>query len=666
MESKTTKPAGRSFMKPAISLIAILLCCVFLCSCQFGGNPLFKYEDAEYDIMENLLINQKETDERISKELSNDKNTFDNPLVIENPYLISPLSAIVIFTTDEETPIDVTINDQALVRFETSTRHAIPIYGMYDDYDNKILLTDNKGNTKTLNITTEKASGARIDVRLSDESLSDEFYLVSPDYEYTSAYDKNGRLLWYLNTADNEGAVVFNGDGRFLISDPYQGTGGIRINYSSFMEMDYLGKVRKINLTEYGYHHEIVPIKNNTEYLIPGHDEDSPFMQAILYTIDAKTAKPTNVIDFYSVFHDIAPEWTDSYTKDDKFNFVINGVDYDEKTGDAIISVRSFGMLIRINLESRQIKWIFTDPKDKPEELMQYILKPADDTRYPYGQHEPKFLADGTISYHNNNIDFLGADLHLSKLRNSYASNEILQIDEDKKEVRTLWSYDANKEIISRMSGSFEFLEDGHKLISYGSALKEEYWDSKEDFIVTDNKYTEGLMMELDENDKVLWKAGFPGVIHKVYRSTFYDNEVFLNESSADTANLKETANYDTESLDIADGQDIGRHDGEEFDVKAVSDELKNAQKWKGDFHHYLNRAIISPNYKPEDEIKLLYVDENNNGRIFDYKKANEKLPIVNSQRYGPQVTGLTGKQKVYLLINGVYYDTGNVIMFEW
>ena len=645
------------------TLIPAIMAALFLCSC---GS-----EESLTDTMDNLIADQRNTDSRIEKELKNSDNTLDDPLILENPYKVAPLSALLVFRTPEPSGIKMTINDKTPVVFEKTKEHALPVYGLYDDFNNKVEIIDEKGNANTLTIKTKKYKGKVLDVEKNDLKPSEEFFLVSPDYENTSAYESNGKLLWYLDLPDIEGAVIFLGDGRFLISDPYQGAGGIRINYSGFMEADYLGKVRKLYLGEYGYHHEIVRIKNNTEYLLPGHDEDSPFMQGILYTTDAKTMQVKQKIDFYDVFRKHAPKWTKDLVKKEKFNFVINGIDYDEKTGDALASVRSLGMIIRINMDSEKIKWIFADPANLPKEMKKYLLKPTDNTRYPYGQHACTFLPGGRISYHNNDVDFLAGEMYLSSFKNNYSSNEILKVDEDDLKVSTDWTFDGNKDIISKMSGSLEFLKDGHKLISYGSAILKSEYDKPEKVEIMNEKKIKALMMELDKNDKVIWKATFPSIIHKVYRSTFYGNSSSdpskqngedPSDPSKPTSGI---SNYDVHSFEPIDGQDTSKHLGKKVNIDKISSQLEDADELEGSFSLMINRAVLDTRYKKSDKIKILFVDESDKGTEYVYKKAGEELPIINSGRYGIRVAGLKGKQKVYVSIGDTWYNTLKVIDFE-
>ena len=671
MTEKKGKRRRTWYMAAVMLALALMIAALSGCGSSSGDGAaaLITGDEKISDNMGNIIADQKKADEKIRAALEDDKYSFDDPLVIKNPYRIAPQTAIVIFHTAEKTKIALDINGSKAATFEAATAHAIPVYGLYDDYKNRITLTDDKGKTKDIVIEMPKYKGEVMTVEKTSEKLSDEFYLVSPDYENTSVYDREGRLLWYLDTGDNEGAVVFLDKGHFLISDPYQGTGGLRINYSGFLEMDWLGKIHRQFVGEYGYHHEIEPINEGEDFLLSGTKDNSPFLQSIVYIVDARSMEVKKSIDLYDVFSRIAPDWVAELTKDGSFNMVINGINYDEESGDVVVSVRATGTVIRINMDSAEIKWIFADPAGMPDELKDLLLVPTDDTRYPYGQHNCFFVDDATverfglqkeageemsiIAYHNNDIDIMrDVDQHLSNFLDRYSSNEILIVDEGKRTVRTAWTYDADRSIFSKMSGSLEFRGDGHRLLSYGSAVKKEAYDNPKTAEITDNNYTNGLMLELDEDDNVMWRATFPGVMHKVYRSRFY--------GSGEDA----LANYEVTEYALIDGQDEKEHSGKEIDPAQIEDELLKADSFdsvKGSFELCINRAVVDYDFNEEDASEILFINEDGTARIFTYKEKGKTLPIINSGRYGIRVAGLEGRNKVYVSVNDKWYDTGRV-----
>jgi len=65
----------------------------------------------------------------ILKTYKSDKPTLDNPMVIQNPFAISPLTALVLFKTDSSVSVKVTVkgkhNDDIVRTFEASKDYMV-------------------------------------------------------------------------------------------------------------------------------------------------------------------------------------------------------------------------------------------------------------------------------------------------------------------------------------------------------------------------------------------------------------------------------------------------------------------------------------------------------------------------------------------------------------
>lgn len=138
-------------MKKLILLIPIVIL-MFLSIVYFYSIKC----DEVITIEESLVMKQ----EKIEENFESSGYTIDNPNVILNPYEISPLTALIVFETDEEVQPTVIINgkDENTTftnTFESNTIHYLPIYGLYPDHNNKIIIK--YGNvTKTIYIKTDK------------------------------------------------------------------------------------------------------------------------------------------------------------------------------------------------------------------------------------------------------------------------------------------------------------------------------------------------------------------------------------------------------------------------------------------------------------------------------------------------------------------------------
>ena len=103
------------------------------------------------------VTNQESINIRLNNISNEKKYTMKDAYVELNPYKISPLSAIIIFNTNREEEIEVYINDKFATKMEAVKKHIIPIYGLYEDYENKVKLVNN-GVEVEYTIKTEKSN----------------------------------------------------------------------------------------------------------------------------------------------------------------------------------------------------------------------------------------------------------------------------------------------------------------------------------------------------------------------------------------------------------------------------------------------------------------------------------------------------------------------------
>ena len=161
--------------------------------------------------------------------------SIDNPYVIINPYGNSPLTGIILFETDDYSEVSICIKNKnndcdISYTFGKNKHHIIPIYGLYADYDNTIVLRS-EGKDKVINIKTDKLPDDFGEV-LFDGNYS--FY--NGNYPYAS--DSDGNVRWYLNKKYYGDITVYK-DNIIIGNDSYTENG-----YSTgIYKMNFLGKV---------------------------------------------------------------------------------------------------------------------------------------------------------------------------------------------------------------------------------------------------------------------------------------------------------------------------------------------------------------------------------------------------------------------------------------
>jgi hypothetical protein len=81
-----------------------------------------------------------------------------------------------------------------------------------------------------------------------------------------------------------------------------------------------------------------------------------------------------------------------------------NGITFDADRNLVIASFKHLDALVAIDRKTKDIRWIFGDPKGWPEKYQSRILKPIGLTRFPWSQHHPHVTPWGTIVYYDNGM----------------------------------------------------------------------------------------------------------------------------------------------------------------------------------------------------------------------------------------------------------------------
>ena len=165
--------------------------------------------------------------------------TIDNPNIIVNPYGNSPLTAIVMFDTSNYSKVDITIkgkNDTDIkYTFDNNKHHLIPIYGLYANYNNTIVL-NSEDKEKVINIKTDELPD---DFKYIESSYAD-YKFLNGNYPY--AIDNYGDVRWYLNKHYYGNISVLDNSKIVVGSDKYTEDG----KTISFYQMNLLGKIYSV------------------------------------------------------------------------------------------------------------------------------------------------------------------------------------------------------------------------------------------------------------------------------------------------------------------------------------------------------------------------------------------------------------------------------------
>ena len=504
---------------------------------------------------------QKEINNKLNTIKSQKKYTFKDAYVELNPYKISPLSAIIIFNTNKEESIQVYINDEFVTTTDETKEHIIPIYGLYEDYNNQVKLVKVEEEV-TYEIKTDKSNiNYPLNVEIATEEINNQdiYFTVSSYETYLTGWDKTGKLRFYL-TEDNRMDVEFLDNGHFIIGVTQDQT---REQFVGFVEMDYLGKIYNYYTLENGYSFEF-QILSNGNYMLAGGNEAIYMDEQVVYELDPKTGNKVSEINLSEIILQIDPNFNKKYLG---AAAIRNGFYYDETTKELLVSFREISTIFSFNYETKQLNWIFTDPNNQEfqnDVWKNYFVK-LRSGRYPLGQHTPQITKDGEIAFFNNGYDRYNIAIMKNQsdltndLMSAYSSVEIYDID-SYKNARLIYSYDENKSLFSIKYGLFRVLENDNKLMNFGYVLTDEYRNGNNSVIESesniDSMYT--LILELNSKNEVIFRATSEEGKYRVFKHYFY-NEI-TNSSNVSELNIFNTikdeslkeSNYKKHNLDVA------------------------------------------------------------------------------------------------------------------
>ncbi len=331
-------------MKEKILKIILVILIILLFVVTF---IVYKYKNIEKEniniVDNNILQKQVLTDNMIEK-YKNDKTiTIDNPKVINNPYYLSPLTSVIIFYTETEEEIVLKVNDGEEIKFSSSNEHVIPIYGLYPDYNNKIIISTKNFN-KEIYIETDKIDIPNMELEVNKVGINENFLVTTTTYPII--YNSDGEVIWYLTENFSED-IVFLENGHIILStsklllDNFTKTG--------FVEIDLLGKIYNEYILNGGYHNQML-LLDNGNYLVLSSNVNDISDKGVLVEINKSNGKVVKRLILKDIFNSI--DYTSSLLDIESFTY---------NNGKVIMYLKNINALITIDYDTQKIISIYSD-----------------------------------------------------------------------------------------------------------------------------------------------------------------------------------------------------------------------------------------------------------------------------------------------------------------
>lgn len=637
-----------------ISIVLLLLIVMFIINIKLTNNSKMK-------VQKSLVTMQSEYE----KDFKTKGYTIDNPKVILDPYKASPLTALVLFETKNEESVKVTIKGKDDLStytntFEKTNKHYIPIYGLYADYNNEVILECGK-EKKVINIKTDKLPEDFIlptSVYANKDKLNNDLYFYTPSSKgYTCAYDVNGDVRWYLtNYALWDISRLENGhllvSTERLVNTPYYMTG--------MYEIDLLGKI----YTEYslpgGYHHDYFEMPNGN-LLVASDDfnNENGTVEDYVVELDRKTGKIVKTFDLKDILN-MQDGKSENWVEYDWFHN--NSVWYDEKTNSITLSGRHQDAVINISYETGKLNWIIGDKTNWSKEYQKYFFTPVDDDfEWQWSQHAAMITPEGYVFiFDNGNNKSKNKDEYVSA-ENSYSRGVMYEINTDDMTIKQVWEYgkERGSEFYSPYISDVDYLEENHYIVlSGGISYKDGKVQNQPAGIAGSDKLVSDTVELL--NDEVIFELILPTNNYRVEKMSLYDDPAYKLGTAKRLGTLGETKKDDKKielSLNINQiDKNYKSHDitiTNEEDRLVFNGQFKRGQNVNIILYKDLTSLYYNVKVSKHPYTALcvdIFTEEENENGIYVTKYINKE--------------GLSGKYSIYVEIDGKIYNTGKYVNF--
>ena len=619
----------------------------------------------EVAISESLITSQYNKE----KDFKTDSYTVDNPNVILNPYGNSPLTALILFETNEEVSPTVTIvgkdeNTTFTHTFNASQEHLLSIYGLYADYNNEVIIeyeVDGETISKTINIQTEELPDDFIlptRVEADKENLDNQLYFFTPSSSgYTCAYDVNGDVRWYLTNyalwkidrLENGHLLVST---ERLVNPPYYMTG--------LYEMDLLGKIYVEYSLPGGYHHDYYEMENGN-LLIASDDFNNAkgTVEDYIVELDHETGEIVKTFDLKNVLN-MSDGKSENWTDYDWFHN--NSVWYDENTNSITLSGRHQDAVINIDYETGELNWIIGDPTNWSEEYQKYFFTPiGDDFEWQWSQHAAMITPEGYVFILDNGNNKSKIKEEYVPASESYTRGVMYKIDTDNMTIEQIWQYgkERGSDYYSPYISDVDYLDANHYIVHSGGIAYKDGEVLNQPAGLAGADELKSITTEL-LNDEIIFEIELPTNNYRVEKMDLYvDNEQLVLGQAKKIGSLGETESKQSLSLILN-----AKNPDEEYNNHNIT------------FTKEDDRLVINGTFKRGTDVEIILA-KNMMVNTYDWrisKKPYTALCVdifteeenengLNTNKY-INSEGLSGKYSIYVKIDGTLYNTLKSVEF--
>lgn len=614
-----------------ISMIAVVLILIaVIVLVLFKKDELNFTPGGKGEVISSLQAgNQFEIDQLIKSDLEKNNYSLKDAKIYINPYNHSPLSALMIFKTAKPTAVTITVegkhDDDLEFHYEKATDHYIPIYALYQNYENKIKVSLDTGESVIHTIPTGQLElGLEIKANLNELPSDDnELYFLTSSLNMRSlAIDKYGEVRWYADGMYYHNIVETNG--HIMIGTGATNKDGLS---TELLEIDYLGRVYKSYEIDSGYLNDFF-IKGDGNIIVASKNEKRKTFSDYILEIDGKTGKVIKSWDLFEKLEEIDGVFANEIDRDDYF--YNSGIEYYEESDSLLLTYWGGEFVVNLSYEDGSIKWLFSDPKNFTKAFENVLLKGNEGFTYPKAMHSAKLDGD-LLRVFDNGYSTVKNDSTASASLGAYSSANTYKING--KSIALEKTIDEDKKLFSYALGDYKRISDVD-LILFGREMKDLDYNSN---------------ISLNDYDNVASR-----LIAKDGERTVLDIELGWSTYSVTKIALSKENVFSFSDIDYFTTLDPTPKEEIDADIMKKLGEVEGEVPYEFGY----NKNIIEHNvlFMSFDDVKLILINDNNEGAIYTLKVKGE----TDSRKI---VTDLpAGKYYVYVFENDVMYKTDSFI----
>lgn len=636
-----------------LGIIVISLLCGIIVGYFFvtGGEKVLEKKD--------ILVYQSELENKFTSY----GYSIDEPNIILNPYEISPLTALVMFETNDYVSPMVTVVGKSekttyTHTFKESKTHYLEILGLYPDYNNEVIISYGDV-TKKIYIQTDKLPNNFVmpsSIYKDEDKLDNELYFYTPSsIGYTCAYDINGDVRWYLTESFiweinrlRNGNLLLSTDK--LVNNPYYTTG--------LYEMNMLGKIYFEYNIDGGYHHDYYEMPNGN-ILVLSNNFANGTVEDYIVELDLRDGSIVKKFDLTDILPMNEGESENSTTYDWFHN---NSVWYDEKSNSITLSGRHMDAVINISYDTGKLNWIIGDSTNYSSEWQKYFFKPiGDNFEWQWSQHSAKITPDGYVFIFDNGNNKSKIKENYVDASNSYSRGVMYKIDTVNMTIEQIWEYgkERGSDFYSPYISNVLYLEENHFVVHSGGIVKVNGIPSNYPAGLSNEEVS--LKSDTVEllNNEVIYELILPTNNYRVRKMEMYSNSEYKQGVGVRLGSVSKTEESNKHTI-IVKSKDIDN----------------NYNKHNITFDKEVNRLVFSGTFLKDDKVKII-LDKFLGKKEYDviirkrpYTAMCVDIFTKEEEKDGIKVTkyinntGLKGKYLIYVSVNGTIYKTNKYVEF--